>query len=146
MNALVDTSFLVRLRQPGTPLCHLCESALKRLLERGDALYLCAQTAIEFWSVATRPKNANGLGLTPGDAETALREAEVWCEWLLEPGDIASRWRKIVNRHGVIGRPVHDARLIALMEAYGLAHLLTLDEGDFTRYTNITVLHPNDVR
>jgi len=40
MNALVDTNFLVRLRQPGTPACQTCETALRQLLGRGDTLYL----------------------------------------------------------------------------------------------------------
>jgi hypothetical protein len=46
MNALVDTNFLIRLRQPGTPLCQTCEGALLLLLGRGDTLYLCAQAVL----------------------------------------------------------------------------------------------------
>ena len=64
MNALVDTNILVRLSDSGHPLQSVCELALQRLLQRQDRVFLCAQVAIEFRAVATRPKSINGLGLS----------------------------------------------------------------------------------
>jgi len=101
--------------------------------------------AIEFWSVATRPTSANGLGLGPEEAEAALRDAEQWIVWLPEPPDIGVRWRALVTRYRVEGRQAHDARLVAFMEACGLNQLLTLNVADFRRYTTITALHPSTV-
>ena len=109
-------------------------------------MHWCAQVAIEYWSVATRPVAANGLGLPATEAEQRLRDLDQFLIWLPEPADVGLRWRKLVNQYGVLGRQVHDARLVALMEAHGLTHLLTLNTADFTRYTGITILHPNDVR
>jgi predicted nucleic acid-binding protein len=146
MNALVDTNILVRLRDADSPLCKVCNSALQRLLGRGDTLHLCAQTAIEFWSVATRPKAVNGLGLHPVDAEAALGLAEQWMTWLPEPPDIGTRWRALVNEHNVLGKQAHDARLVALMKAHDLSHLLTLNAADFSRFAGITCMQPADVR
>jgi predicted nucleic acid-binding protein len=146
MNALVDTNILVRLSDADSPLCGVCNHALQRLLRRGDTLHLCAQTAIEFWSVATRPKAVNGLGLSAADTDSALCVAEQWMIWLPEPSDIGARWRALVNKHGVLGKQAHDARLVALMEAHGLTHLLTLNAADFARFPGLTCLHPSDVR
>ena len=146
MNALVDTNILVRLSESGHPLQSVCELALQRLLQRQDRVFLCAQAAIEYWAVATRPKSNNGLGLSPIDAETGLRRAERWLVWLPEPPDIAVRWRALVNKHSVLGKQAHDTRLVALMEAHGLTHLLTLNASDFARFPGVTCVEPADVR
>jgi hypothetical protein len=44
-----------------------------------------------------------------------------------------------------MGVQVHDARLVALMMAHGLSHLLTLNPADFQRYPGITALSPSAV-
>jgi hypothetical protein len=54
------------------------------------------------------------------------------------------RKRRIVGER-MIGRRVFDARLVALMLAYGIARLLTLKGGDFAGL-GIVVLDPQTVR
>lgn len=145
MNILVDTNILVRISEVGHPDQMICEQALQRLLQRHDRAFLCAQAAIEYWAVATRPKTANGLGLAPREAEIGLCDAEQWLVWLPEPHDIGFRWRRLVNMYNVRGKPTHDARLVAFMEAHGLTNILTLNAADFARYAGITCLLPADV-
>ena len=55
-------------------------------------------------------------------------------------------WDRLVLVYGIRGVRVHDAQLVAEMVVHGISHLLTLDEGDFARYEEITVVHPRDVR
>ena len=84
MNALVDTNILVRLSDSGHPAQPVCKLALQRMLQRQDRVFPCAQTAIEYWAVTTRPKAVNGLGLSPMDAELELREpSSGWRGWPL---------------------------------------------------------------
>lgn len=104
-----------------------------------------AQTFIEYWVVATRPRDVNGLGLAPPEAEADLRDFEDTFALLAEPADMAIRWRALASEYGVRGRQAHDARLAALMRAYGIRHLLTLNSGDFRRYSWITCLLPSQV-
>jgi len=146
MNILVDTNILVRLSEPSNPDHMVCLQAVRRLERAGDALCLCAQAAIEFWSVATRPQAVNGLGFHPAKAEEALRAAEGWTIWLPEPPDIGRRWRVLVNKHDVRGRQVHDARLAAFMNAHGIVNLLTLNAADFARFPGVTCLSPATVK
>jgi hypothetical protein len=54
-------------------------------------------------------------------------------------------WKQLVVRHGVMGVQIHDARLVALLTAHALTHLLTLSPADFLRYKGITVLTPAGV-
>lgn len=114
MNALVDTNILVRLQDTDHPISIICRGALRGAVRRGDVLYLCAQSTIEFWSVATRPRNVNGLGLTSEEAEAGLKDAEQWMFWLPEPPDVGKRWRNLVNHYNVLGKQAHDVRLVAL--------------------------------
>lgn len=51
-------------------------------------------------------------------------------------------WRRLVESLGVRGRQVHDARLVALVQAHGITHILTLNGSDFARYPGIVVLDP----
>jgi predicted nucleic acid-binding protein len=42
----------------------------------------------------------------------------------------------------VSGKPAHDARLVAAMIKHGIVHLLTFNDGDFKRYTEIVAESP----
>ncbi|MEK7832647.1 MAG: hypothetical protein AAB401_16260 [Acidobacteriota bacterium] len=44
-----------------------------------------------------------------------------------------------------MGKPAHDARIVAAMKVHGIAHLLTFNVGDFKRFPNITVVSPDEV-
>lgn len=64
---------------------------------------------------------------------------------LAEPLDILDRWLNLVRQHGIVGRQVHDARLVALAIAHGIEHILTINTSDYTRYSMITAVHPSAI-
>jgi hypothetical protein len=66
---LVDTSILGRLANAGDALHLVAASAVVELHRRGEVLQITAQNLVEFRNVATRPKAANGLGLSAVEAE-----------------------------------------------------------------------------
>ncbi|HJT69510.1 MAG TPA: hypothetical protein VJ731_04885 [Terriglobales bacterium] len=43
------------------------------------------------------------------------------------------------------GVQVHDARLVAAMRVHGVKRILTFNDKDFARYTDIAALHPGTV-
>ncbi|MBA3946314.1 MAG: hypothetical protein H0X37_17335 [Herpetosiphonaceae bacterium] len=51
-------------------------------------------------------------------------------------------WLKLVTTHRVIGRRVHDARLVAVMQAHRISHLLTFNGDDFRQFDEIVVVEP----
>lgn len=145
MKLLVDTNIPIRALDPQDARHEVCAAALRTLSTPEHELYLCAQVIIEYWAVATRPRNVNGLGLEPGAVEASLQELEKALLTLPEPPDMAARWRELAGRYGVRGRQVHDTRLVALMLAHGVTTLLTLNGADFARFSEITCLSPEDV-
>ena len=55
---------------------------------------------------------------------------------------IFGRWKDLVTRHNVKGKPAHDARLVAAMLRHGITHLLTFNESDFKRFPTIFCATP----
>jgi predicted nucleic acid-binding protein len=141
---LVDTNILVRLSEKNHSLQAVCKSAVSSLVANGDELVACAQVMIEFWTVATRPLNVNGLGMTPAHAEAAIHDAEAWLTFLPEPPDVAAKWRALANKHAVIGKQAHDTRLVALTQVHSLTTILTLNGPHFARFVEVTSLSPTD--
>jgi hypothetical protein len=115
----------------------------------GAALHLTAQVLIEFRNVATRPAAVNGLGLSAADAEAQAGGFEAAFPLLPETPDIYVAWKALVGALGVVGKQVHDARLVAVCHASGVTHLLSFNAAHFARMAGIgpglTVVDPATV-
>lgn len=143
---LLDTSVLVRERATGDPHHPITTQAVASLIQEDWTLYLAPQCLIEFWSVATRPAEARGgLGLSLAEAQSAVEEFVTDRLLLPEPANLFELWFALVKNYGVSGRQVWDARIVAWMQAYGIAYLLTCNPADFSRYSEIRAYHPNQV-
>lgn len=119
--------------------------SVSTLATRRDELYIVAQHLFEFWAVATRPLIDNGLGLTVSEAEQELTKLKTLFTTLPDNADILPAWEQLVVKRQVSGKPSHDARLVAAMLVHGVTHLLTFNDGDFKRYSEIIVVNPQDV-
>jgi predicted nucleic acid-binding protein len=95
--------------------------------------------------VATRPRERNGIGLTPELAAAELAEIEGFFAVVGESTDVYAAWKDLIRKSGVSGVQAHDARLIAAMKVYGITKILTFDVKDFARYPDIEVLDPATV-
>lgn len=144
MRWLADTNILLRSVQAAHPMYEDVSRAVSILFERDD-VHIIGQNLIEFWAVATRPITENGLGFTLPDAVVELSKLKATFTILPDTADILPLWEELVVRYEVRGKQSHDARLVAAMKAHDLTHLLTFDESDFKRYTEITVINPRNV-
>jgi predicted nucleic acid-binding protein len=109
-------------------------------------LHIVAQNLIELWSVATRPLGENGLGMPTSKAALELARLKGMFLFLPEIPSIYPAWEALVIEYRVTGKPAHDARLVAAMQAHGLTAILTFDETGFSRYSGIDVIHPAQVK
>lgn len=50
-----------------------------------------------------------------------------------------------MTAHRVTGAQAHDARLAAVMQAAGIARILTFNVQDFSRYEGIEAVHPDQI-
>ncbi len=142
---LIDTSVLIRTLQPHHPQYAAAERAVRRLPERGRKLHVAAQNLIELWVVATRPRGENGLGMTTGEAAAEVLRVRNLFYFLNDTPAIYAAWEALVVRHGVSGKPAHDARLVAAMQVHGLTSVLTFDRTGFSRFPGVDVMDPSQV-
>jgi len=115
------------------------------LIDTDESAYVCTQVLAEYWVVATRPCAVNGMGLGTEVAAAEIDKIMGAFDSLVEPADGSLRWRDLVARHRVIGKPAHDARIAALMLAHGVTRILTLNPDDFARYSDITAVTPQEI-
>ena len=145
MSWAVDTDVLLRTTDIGNAAQPIAEATLIALRRNGESLSIFPQNLIEFWAVATRPAVNNGLGLSIAQAESELNILKTMFVLLNDTPEIYSAWERIVIRYQVTGKQAHDARLVAAMELHNLSHLLTFNDNDFKRFTEITVVNPQNV-
>jgi predicted nucleic acid-binding protein len=147
MKILLDTNILTRLAHgEEDPDYDAAERSLEILRTRGHVLCLVPQNLYEFWSVATRPLDANGLGMTTTEADAELDELTLpLFQVLQDERAILPRWKDLVRHYDVKGKVSHDARLVAAMLRHGVSHMLTFNAVHFARFAEVTVVTPANV-
>ena len=142
---LADTNLLLRMADPPSAQHRIATQALARLLGQGDEVFLTPQNFIEFWAVATRPVEANGFGW---NGERTAREVTGLRErfpLLPDAPDIFTRWLELVRQLPVHGKRVHDARLVAVLQAHAVAHLITFNTSDFNVFESLSLVDPRSL-
>jgi predicted nucleic acid-binding protein len=142
---LLDTNVALRWALPVDPLSPLIREAVFRIHDGGSDAYVTAQVLIELQALATRPVAANGLGFTTANASGLARQIETVFPLLPETAEIYPLWRTLVDSWDIRGRQVFDARLVAVMQAHRIEHILTLNPGHFRRFNAVNVVEPVDL-
>ena len=139
---LLDTNVLLYLANPGAPEHNTAKAAVARLFAGGERPVIAAQVLFEFWSVATRPAAANGLGWSVARAHAEIDAIRNRFSLLEEPSAVVDLWLDIVAAHGLKGKRIHDAHLLATLKANGLTRLLTFNVADFPPEPGISIVTP----
>lgn len=149
MAFLVDTSILIRLANAADATYPVADRAAMELHRRGELLHLTPQNLVEFRNVATRPAAVNGLGLAAAAAEAKAAGFEALFPLLPETPGIYPAWKALVTAAGVLGKRVHDARLVAVCHAHRVNQVLTFNIADFAPLAafgpGVVVVHPASV-
>jgi hypothetical protein len=132
----------LRFAEPKDPEYILVRGAVEALATQGENLCFAAQNLVEFWNVCTRPVSKNGLGLASAQTDERASLIESRFRLLPENERVHAEWRRLVVTHSVAGVQVHDARLVAAMLVHRVPRLLTLNDRDFSRYPEISAMHP----
>jgi len=142
VDVLADTNIILCRFQRAHPQHRQARDAITRFSKDGNRVCVASQNLIELWAVATRPVENNGLGLTPAQADRVVARVESSVFRLPDTDDVYPEWRRLVVTHGVSGKKVHDARLVAAMTVNRITHILTFNADDLDRYAGIHMLHP----
>ena len=139
MVILADTNIPPRTLHPPAPDRAAVLATVRRLRADRGRVVTFPQNIAEFWNVCTRPEAARG-GYGLSDAKALRRPTRI--EVLYAMAATHDTWRQLVITHGVPGKQVRDARLVALMAGHDMTHVVTLNAKDFARYPGLAVIDP----
>lgn len=135
MSILLDTGILLRAFVKADPLNPSIRQAIVEYRRQREDLVTAFQNVAEFSNVSTRPVSARGgYGIPVAKVALRVRFVERLCRRLFENERSYEIWRHLIDRYDLSGVSVHDARLVAIMQAHGVDRILTTIERDFRRY------------
>jgi len=140
----IDTNILVYATDDGSPFREKSLGILKKLMVDGIDLAIGPQIVREYLVVLTR-------GLSPEDPtrSAALHNVRKFIETftlLDENSETVGRLQTIMENFAVGGKQIHDANIVAVMQANGVKRLLTHNLDDFKKFDQeIEILGLDDV-
>ena len=112
----------------------------------GLHLAVSGQILREYLVVATRPLNANGLGLATTDAISNVRTFLRYVECFEESRASTTKLLEIGEAIQLRGKRFHDANIVATMLAHGIDHLVTDNLDDFASIASFTDINAVPLR
>ena len=106
-------------------------------LKGTQRLFVVPQIFREYLVVATRPPEANGLGLSPSDASDNIKRFKRFIQILPEDTETTAHLLVLIHQHDLNGKRIHDANLVASMARHGLRKLKTFNPADFKAFSNL---------
>jgi predicted nucleic acid-binding protein len=137
---LVDTNVLVYASLRNTPWHADAIQAIHTELQAGVELWVSRQILREYLAVLTRPGTTTlASPAATGAADVAAFERMFHVAD--DTSDVTAKLLVLIQSVPMGGKQVHDANLVATMQAYGIPRLLTHNVADFTRFgASITVV------
>ena len=100
---------------------------------------LAPRVVVEFWVVATRPREVNGLGWDPPTARAAVNGLVSLFPVPPDTPEASAVWLRLVSDGFVRGKRAHDVRLAAAL-SNGVGEVLTLNPADFADVPGLAIL------
>ena len=133
----IDTNILLTASDSSREDYSFAQGIFNKIAISGCHPISSGQVLREYLVVATRPKNANGLGLSPGDAVHNIKEFEKRITIYEERKSTADLLQHLVVRYQLKGKRIHDANIAATMKTHGISFLLTQNTADFKCFDEI---------
>ncbi len=142
---LLDTNILLRSADKSSAFHTLANNAITQIIQDDNECVITAQILIEFWVVATRPLEVNGLGWSPLQTKNYIYDLLDNFTLIPETKDIFTNWFNLVTTYNIKGKRTHDIRILAVMQSHNITHLLTFNPKDFINIPNIEIFHPQEL-
>lgn len=113
--------------------------------QQGFHLAVSGQVLREYLAVATRPVEANGLGLTVPDAVANVERFLEFANLFEETEAVALRLRELAKNFDIRGPRIHDANIVATMQVHRIPVLVTQNSKDFIGFGGIKTVTIDDI-
>ncbi|HEY9820657.1 MAG TPA: type II toxin-antitoxin system VapC family toxin [Candidatus Sericytochromatia bacterium] len=140
-SAFVDTNILVYASIPESPFHLVALNAIQALEQAGTELWISRQVLREYLATLTRPQAFT----EPISIASLLSEIRFFVNRFRVAEDspqVTERLLRLMEQVPVGGRQVHDANIVATMQAYGIDQLLTHNIADFNRFSELITVLP----
>ena len=97
MRILVDTNVVLRMADEGHVMHDDTLAAIDWLDANGHECVIVPQVLYEYWVVATRPCENNGLGMTTANVDLAISRWIAVFRLLLDERGVFAHWRDLVS-------------------------------------------------
>lgn len=139
----VDTNILLYAQRYEMPQNEIAFELMGELCDGSEPWAIPWPCCYEFLGVAT---NRRTWGDTASTMQQAWRQLEAWvaspsCRQIGESAGFMDTLSQVVNRPGLFGPKVHDARIAAICLANGVDVLLTSDR-DFAMFPQLATRNP----
>ena len=141
----IDTNVLLTATDESRPNHEAARRLIAQSGRYGLHLAVSGQILREYLVVATRPVDANGLGLDSHDAIGNLGAFLRYIRLYEETEATADRLRQLGLTHDLRGKRYHDANIVATMLVHGIHALVTENSRDFAPFVNVETVAMMDV-
>jgi predicted nucleic acid-binding protein len=137
----VDTNVLVHANVLSSPLYSAAQRLIQFYAQGGSVIWISRQVLREYLATLSRPQAyTSPIPIATLIADVTRFEAE-----FLVAEDNLVVTRNLLNLLRQVpmgGKQVHDANIVATMQAYGISHLLTHNVSDFARFSQFITIVP----
>jgi hypothetical protein len=113
-----------RIAEVGGPTYDIVNVELPRRDPNSHRGTMLPRGGYEYYVVATRPREQNGLGLSPEEALQDLEDLAALFHVLRDERAVYDHWVELLKIYGVCGKPAHEAQIVAAMKRHGTGHLI----------------------
>ncbi len=139
----IDTNILVYAHLALAPLHATAVAALQGLLAAGAELWISRQTLREYLSAMTQPGALTGSISIPLPSLLAdVRSFAADFRIAEDSQVVTDNLLILIGAIPVAGKQIHDANIVASMQAYSVPKLLTHNIADFKRFASLITVLP----
>ena len=133
----IDTNILLTATDSSRNNHNRAKQIFRDIAHSGYHPVSSGQVLREYLVVATRPRNANGFGLSPGDVVHNVNEFKKRLTIYEERKSTADILQHLVVQYQLKGKRIHDANIYAIMKTHKINFLLTENKADFECFNEI---------
>jgi predicted nucleic acid-binding protein len=137
----IDTNIMLRYLINDFPEYPAIRHTVDTLIREEHILWASRQVIREFGRVCTRPQSFMQV-MSPQRATDYMDKIGNLFEIADEDVRVTQQLILLMRQFSVSGKQVHDANIVATMQAYHIPNLLTLNLKDFDRYQSVIHLMP----
>ncbi len=136
----IDTNILVYASIVDAPLHLVARQKIQTLQNTGATLWISRQVLREYLATLSRTQTfSQAISATTLIADIQFFQTRF--QLAEETAQVINNLLSLIGQIAIAGRQIHDANIVATMQAYQIPQLLTRNVVDFKRYSHlITVL------